>query len=188
MKLFFSFLLIVLITVTASSQTKLPYYEIPAAAAEYTAGAVASRIIDGLGFRYYWATEGITEKDLAFKPTSESRTSAETIDHILGLSQVTLNAVLKKPNGKKETEMTFLQKRKKTLENLKKASDVLKVSEDISQYKIIFGKKEYPFWNALNGPISDATWHVGQIVSFRRSSGNPISKGIQFLSGKVKKQ
>ena len=187
MKLFFPSILIILMTSTTNAQTKLPYYEIPEAATEYTAGSVASRIIDGLGFRYYWATEGLTIKDLDFKPNKESRTSLETIDHILGLSQVSLNAMLKKPNGEKQPEMTFAEKRKKTLENLKQASDILKVSKDVSQYKIIFGKKEFPFWNTLNGPISDATWHVGQIVSFRRSSGNPISKGIQFLTGTVKK-
>ena len=176
-----------LMIAVTKAQTKLPYYEIPEAATEYTAGAVASRMVDGLGFRYYWATEGLTVKDLIFKPSKGARTSEETIDHILGLSQVTLNAVLKKPNGDKQPEMTFAEKRKKTLENLKQASDILRISKDVSQYKIIFGEKEFQFWNALNGPISDATWHVGQIVSFRRSSGNPISKEIQFLTGKVKK-
>ena len=187
MKTLFSFLIIILMTTTVNSQSKLPYYEIPESATEFTAGAVASRMVDGLGFRYYWATEGLIEKDLGFKPNKESRTTLETIDHILGLSQVTLNAVLNKPNGEKQPEMTFAEKRKKTLENLQKASEILRVSKDVSQYKIIFGEKEFPFWNAINGPIADATWHVGQIVSFRRSSGNPISKGIQFLTGTVKK-
>ncbi|MBL4904447.1 MAG: hypothetical protein JKZ00_00090, partial [Flavobacteriaceae bacterium] len=55
------------------------YYEIPPAPKEYTAGTVASRMVDGLGFRYYWATEGLTEKDLAFRPNSEARTTLETI-------------------------------------------------------------------------------------------------------------
>lgn len=162
---------------------QLPYYKIPEASKEYTAGTTAARSVDGLGFRYYWATEGLTEKDLEFQPSKEARTTSETIDHILGLSQVILNAVLNKPNGQSQPEMTFSEKRKKTLENLKKASDILRESNDLSQYKMIFGTIEFPFWNVVNGPISDATWHVGQVVSFRRSSGNPLPKGVNVLTG-----
>lgn len=186
MKLFFSSLLMVLMITTVNSQSKLPYYEIPKTAKEFTAGTIASRMVDGLGFRYYWATEGLVEKDLIFRPNKEVRTTEETIDHILGLSQVTLNAVLNKPNGKKQPEMTFTEKRKKTLDNLKQASDILRKSKDLSKYKIIFGEKKYPFWNVINGPIADATWHVGQIVSFRRSSGNPFPKGVSLLTGTIK--
>ncbi|HNP07210.1 MAG TPA: hypothetical protein PKN99_06270 [Cyclobacteriaceae bacterium] len=46
-------------------------------------------------------------------------------------------------------------------------------------------KTEYPFWNLLNGPIADAIWHVGQVVSFRRSSGNPINSKAEVLLGKL---
>jgi hypothetical protein len=178
---------IVLTTVCAiNAQGKLPYYQIPEAAKEFTPGTTASRMIDGLGFRYYWATEGLTEKDLAFKPNEEARTTLETIDHILGLSQVIVNATLKKPNEGKQPKMTFVEKRKKTLNNLLQASNILRESKDISQYKMIFGKTEFPFWNAINGPIADAIWHTGQVVSFRRSSGNPFPKGVSVLRG-VKK-
>lgn len=165
----------------------LTYYEIPESTENYSAGAVASRMIDGLGFRFYWASEGLTEKDLQFKPTPESRTSGEKIDHILGLSQVILNAAEKKPNGAKQPEMSFAEKRVKILNNLKKASDILKTQTDLTEFKIIFGDKEYPFWNAINGPIADALWHCGQIVSFRRSSGNPFPKGVSVFTGKVRK-
>jgi hypothetical protein len=180
--------IIVLLTIffTMNAQEKLPYYEIPEAAKTFTPGTVASRMIDGLGFRYYWATEGLTGKDLAFKPNAAARSSEETINHILGLSQVILNATLKVANGAKKIEMTFAEKRKKTLENLQQAGKILKESKDIAQYKMIFGEKEFPFWNAINGPIADAIWHVGQVVSFRRSSGNPINPKINHLSGTIK--
>ncbi len=162
------------------------YYEIPAAAKEFTPGTVASRMVDGLGFRYYWATHGLTAKDLSFKPNAEARTTAETIDHILGLSQVIVNSTLKVANGAKQPEMTFEQKRKKTLANLQKASEILRKSKDISEFKIIFGKTEFPFWNQINGPIADALWHTGQVVSFRRSSGNPFPAGVSVLRGTKK--
>lgn len=165
----------------------LPYYEIPEPAKEYTSGSVASRMIDGLGFRYYWATEGLTEKDLAYQPNKDSRTTGQTIDHILGLSQVIVNAAYNKPNGEEQPEMTFAQKRRKTLLNLKEASDILKGKTDLSEFKIIFGKNEFPFWNNINGPIADAIWHSGQIASFRRSSGNPFPKGVSVFTGKVRK-
>jgi hypothetical protein len=44
-------------------------------------------------------------------------------------------------------------------------------------------KQEFPFWNLINGPIADAIWHVGQVVSFRRSSGNPLPQGVNVLTG-----
>lgn len=167
-----------------AQDSKLPYYEIPEAAEEYTAGTVASRMVDGLGFRYYWATEGLRPEDLSFRPNKEARTTEQTIDHILGLSQVILNATLKVANGTPQPKMTFAEKRKKTLENLEKASKILRESKDLSEFKIIFGKTEFPFWNNINGPIADALWHTGQVVSFRRSSGNPFPKGVSVLTGK----
>ena len=176
-------ILIITTVFTMNSQEKLPYYEIPEAPKEYIAGTTAGRMVDGLGFRYYWATEGLTEKDLKFRPTEEARSTGETIDHILSLSQVILNATLKVANGAKQPEMRFAEKRKKTLENILQASNILKESDDISQYKIIFGETQLPFWNAINGPISDALWHTGQVASFRRSSGNPFPKGVSVLKG-----
>ncbi|TVZ55427.1 hypothetical protein OD91_0675 [Lutibacter sp. Hel_I_33_5] len=186
--LFFSILFIGIMT-TINSQTKLPYYEIPEAPKEFTAGSVASRMVDGLGFRYYWATEGLTEKDLKFQPNKDARTTKETLKHIYDLTTVIINAVLEKPNtGKKVPEMSFSEMRKNTLLNIEKSSAILRDSKDISKYKIIFIRGEkttaYPFWNQINGPISDAIWHVGQVVSFRRSSGNPFPKGVSVLRGK----
>ena len=172
----------------------LPYYEIPNSPEKYTPETVVIRMIDGLGFRFYWATEGLRPQDLSFKPNSEARTTEETIDHILGLSYVILNAIQKKVNtksGEETSPLTFEMKRRLTLENLKTASDLLKNSKgNLEDYKIIFknGDKitEYPFWNLINGPIEDAVWHVGQVVSFRRSSGNPFNSKASVLTGKLR--
>lgn len=173
--------------ISANSQNKLPYHQIPEAPKEFTAGSVVSRMIDGLGFRYYWATEGLRAEDLAFKPSKEARTTEETIDHILGLSQVILNSSLGVANEKPQPKMTYEEKRKKTLNNLKKASEIFLKAEDLSKFSIVFKRgentTEFPFWNQINGPISDALWHVGQVVSFRRSSGNPFPKGVSVLRG-----
>ncbi len=82
---------------TAVKSDSLPYYEIPPYPDSFTAENVVARMVDGLGFRFYWATEGLRPEDLAFKPSTEARTSEETIDHILGLSAIVLNAVKNNP-------------------------------------------------------------------------------------------
>ena len=172
-------------------EEQLPYYEIPEYPEKYTAGTVAARMVDGLGFRYYWATEGLRDEDLSFKPNDDARTTAETIDHLYGLSRVIVNSTLKKPNIRiEELEMTFAEKRKKTLENIKTAADILRESPNLDEFKIVFqrdnGSSEYPFWNNLNGPIGDALWHCGQVVLLRRSSGNPFNSKASGFSGKLR--
>ena len=169
-------------------EKELPYYEIPEYPESYSAGAVTARMLDGLGFRYYWASEGLRAEDLVLRPNDMARTSGETIDHIYGLSKVIVNATLKKSNGgnNEEGNMAFEEKRKQTLINIKTAADILRTSEDISQFKLIFGEREFPFWNNINGPIEDAIWHCGQVVLLRRSSGNPFNSKASLFSGKVK--
>lgn len=185
--------LLFIITGLATAQD-LPYRQIPDYPTEYTAATVAARMVDGLGFRYYWATEGLRAEDINFSPDGDGRTSLETLVHIYDLTNVLLNAVTKKVNmtGASKPELPFTELRRRTLENLKAASEKLKASseQELNDYKIIFknGDKvtEYPFWNQLNGPIADALWHVGQVVSFRRSSGNPFNTKANVLTGKVR--
>ena len=179
-----------LLTLEMSAQDKPYYYEIPTSPEHFTAAAVAARMVDGLGFRYFWATEGLREEDLDYRPTEASRSTFETLRHIEGLSNVLLNAVSKKPNsGGNGTEgMTFNELRSLTLDHIQKASDKLKAEEaDLADFPMIFQRgdntSEYPFWNVINGPLADALWHVGQVVSFRRSSGNPFPSGVSVLRG-----
>ncbi|MEP1094308.1 MAG: hypothetical protein ABJG78_04325 [Cyclobacteriaceae bacterium] len=171
------------------------YYQIPDCPESYSAGTVAARVVDGLGFRYFHATAGLTEENLSYKPSEEARTMSETIDHILGLTRTTLNAVLKQPTdfSIEQPVLTFEEKRLKTLENIRRTSEILKNSsaEDMESYLVIFlsrngNRTEYPFWNQLNGPIADAVWHVGQVVTFRRSAGNPFNSNVSVLRGKVR--
>ena len=187
---FLSILTICLLGLSAKGQNQSYFYQIPAYPESYTAATVAARMVDGLGFRYYWATEGLTEKDLAFKPGDSSRTSLETLDHILSLTQILVNAVNKKPTVSQPPppKMDFHQIREKTLMNLEEASKILKTDQAVlDSLPMIFQNPsrttEFPFWNLINGPIADALWHVGQVVSFRRSSGNPFPAGVSVLQG-----
>ena len=170
----------------------LPYAEIPEYPASYTAGSVAARMIDGLGFRYYWATEGLRKEDLAYSPSEKGRTCGETIDHLYGLSNVIVNATTKTSNDSSlpKTELTYEEKRKKTLQNFKKASEILNESTDLTEFMLVFksekGSSEYPFWNNINGPIADAIWHTGQVVLLRRASGNPFNSKVSVFNGKLR--
>jgi len=82
-----AFLLLTCISVCAQNNpnmtTPLPFREIPAYPESYSAESVVARMIDGLGFRFYWATEGLRPEDLAFRPTPESRSSDTTGESVL---------------------------------------------------------------------------------------------------------
>ena len=172
---------------------ELPYRQIPDYPDSYTPENVAARVIDGLGYRYFWATEGLTGKDLEYRPGNGGRSTHETIDHIYGLSLTILNASMNQANvfPRENPDRTFEETRRMTLDNFNKASQVLKDSKTntMKDLKVIFksvdNTSEYPYWNILNGPILDAVYHTGQLVSFRRSSGNPINPNVRVFLGKT---
>ena len=189
-----TFLFFLVCIISAAQDKTLHYYEIPQHPEKFTAGTVASRMVDGLGFRYYWATDGLRPQDLAFEPNKDSRTVEETITHIYELCQIIVNTTTKTQNmsGTEKPKLSFSEMRRQTLENLKVASERLRIATDseMNEFKIVFkretGTTEFPFWNNINGPIADALWHVGQVVSFRRSSGNPFSDKVNVFTGKVR--
>ncbi|WP_194768511.1 hypothetical protein [Tamlana sp. I1] len=178
------FVFMVVFNVNAQDMTEaqLPFYEIPEAPESYTAGTVAARMVDGLGFRYFWASEGLTDKDLSMKASESGRTSAETIEHIYGLSKFIRNQIVVDNKDLNKEELSFEAKRKQTLLNLKMVSDVLRNTEKPFNLE----NTDVPFWNIVNGPIADALWHCGQIVMLRRASGNPFNSKVNVFSGKLK--
>ncbi len=189
-------LFIFLISISANAQDvksgQLPYYEMPETSEKYTAGSTAARMIDGLGFRYYWATQGLRAEDLSYEPGNRVRSSSQIIDHIYDLSKVIVNAATKTVNDRTVVEkkkLTFEEKRKRTLVNFRKASEIIGASDDLSAFTIVFksenGERSYPFWNNINGPIADAIWHAGQVALLRRASGNPFNGKANVFTGKV---
>lgn len=169
------------------SQDSIPYREMPDYPENYTAGSMASRMIDGLGFRFYWATEGLREEDLAFRPNEASRSTDETIDHMLSMIHgITKN--LSKFDKPELAEFTFEEKRAHILVELKTISYILlnSTDKDFKSYNIKLGNgEELPFWHYVNGQIEDCIWHCGQIASFRRMSGNPFSSKVNLFRGTV---
>ena len=182
-----------LLTIDAQNNMKeeLPYREIPDVNVEFTSGTVLARMIDGLGFRFYWTTEDLRDEDLNYKPSADARTTAETIDHIYGLTKVIYNSAIGDANSNTEKEeLSFEEKRKRTLVMLEKAANIFRNTEDLNTHSIVFKRgdktSEYPMWNQINGPIADALWHCGQVVSFRRASGNPYNSKASLFTGKLR--
>ena len=173
---------------------ELPYKEIPDYPSNYASGNVVSRMIDGLGFRYYWATEGLTDKDLSYQPSEGGRTAMQTLTHIFSLSQ----SILMTNKGEHIIrsddlpDYSFDELRKMTLSNLKQASDMVlgKDIDALQELIIVFQQgentSEFPYWNMINGMITDCIHHTGQVVLMRRASGNPQNPNVNVFLGKTK--
>ena len=55
----------------------LPYETFPSAPELVDGPGVLARLVDSMGFRYRWATEGLGEPDLAFRPVEGAMTLGE---------------------------------------------------------------------------------------------------------------
>lgn len=184
------FFLIIIFSFQTMAQD-LPFSSLPEAPKEFTATNSISRMIQGLGFRYYWATEGLRPTDLEYRPTVEAQSTLGTLQHIYSLSKTILNAAQNQPSMRPEPPAPedFSTLRTATLHQLQKASRLFLDTKDVAlqELQIIFDREgeqsRFPLWNLINGPIADALYHTGQVVSFRRSSGNPIPKGVNVFLG-----
>lgn len=170
----------------------LPFSKINNDLTSYEPGNIVARLIDGLGYRYFWATDGLTIDNLEYRPCGSGKSTFETLQHIYSLSETVWLVSEKKPNIRpyESVNLTFQEMRSATLLNLEKArANFLNVGiDEIEAYTVIFQfpdkVAEFPFWNFINGQIMDAIYHVGQIVLMRRASGNPISEKVRVFYGK----
>ncbi|PPK85427.1 hypothetical protein CLV84_2324 [Neolewinella xylanilytica] len=187
-------LLCLLATLPCRGQTdSLPYAEIADYPADYSAGNVLARMIDALGFRYYWATEGLKEQDLAYRPSEDARSGYETIEHVYGLSEMIRSV----PRGDTMVRpedleaISFAELREETLRRLAESSALYRgmSSEALADQRVMFSYdgtySEHPLWNLINGPLADAIYHTGQLVTLRRSSGNPADSRVNHFLGKL---
>jgi hypothetical protein len=166
----------------------MSYHNIPDYPATVTASNVLVRMIDGLGFRYYWATEGLTENEMQFRPHEISMSLIELLDHIHHLMNVS-NRMLQGLENEKTPAIGLLQPvRSSTLKLIESISARVgnMSSEELAAAKFRrTDGTEFPFWHLLNGPVADALTHVGQINSWRRMAGNPAPKTDVFLGRAV---
>lgn len=152
------------------------YHRIPEFPKEVSATAILTRMFDGLGFRFNWATHGLSEPDYQFRPSPDSMSIHEVTHHVWGLVNwvsISLTGVsYPLPNESeafREAALGIIHDLHVSLESM---------SDEELSGKEIEGK---PFWYMINGPISDALTHVGQINSFRRLAGNPTPGANVFI-------
>jgi hypothetical protein len=159
------------------------YYRIPDYPDRFSGTAVLARMLDGLGFRFYWATEGLRPEDYAFRPAADTMSIGELVTHVWDLvnwvSTMTLNRPYPKPVDAPAARTEAL----KIIHDLREAMLAMS-DEDLGKLRI----RDKPFWNAINGPLSDALTHTGQINSFRRLAGNPVAGANVFLGEPPKKK
>ncbi len=86
MKPAYSLTLLFFVSSFAMAQA-LPFSQIPEAPKQLTPSTTLLRMVQGLGFRYYWATEGLRKEDLDYRPSQEASSSLETLQHLYVLSK-----------------------------------------------------------------------------------------------------
>lgn len=174
---------------TTKLEANLPFSEISEYPTEFSQANIVSRMIEGLGYRYYWATKSLTEKDLNYKSSDDARSTLQIMEHIYSLTEMISSSFKNNEFEFTLVKGTYNELREKTLLNLKYIQGELKSNPDFSQLSLRFErggtKMEFPFWNQINGPISDALWHCGQVVMNRRASGNPLQSGVNVFIGKT---
>jgi hypothetical protein len=141
------------------------------------AQAVLARLIDGLGFRFYWATEGLTQQDYDFSPGQGCMGIGELVSHIWGLANWVCLSTCGQEEGRPQEVRLQRAHALKLLHRLR--TYVAALSTEELEAITIDG---WPVWHAINGPLSDALTHVGQINSFRRLAGNPTPRGYSVFT------
>ncbi|MFX1512979.1 MAG: hypothetical protein ACFFCQ_10360 [Promethearchaeota archaeon] len=132
--------------------------------------AIVTRLIDGLGYRFFWATEGLRDTDYEYSPSSDCMSIGKLIKHIWGLTNWIYLSIFGYGNNK-DRPADISKQRDHVLQILYKLRNHFNKlgKEELSSITI----EGLPFWHIINGPLSDALTHCGQINSFRRLAGNP---------------
>ncbi len=150
-----------------------------------TGSAVLVRLVEGTGFRFTWATEGLRETDLTCRPTPQTMSIAELAAHVCDLVTWVAIAAGAVPADTKppDSPPPFASVRQRVLEVLALLRARLADMSDGEIGAIRIGSRAGPVpWpHIVNGPLADALTHIGQINVIRRWSGNPAPKANVFL-------
>ena len=155
----------------------LPYNTIPDYPADMNASNIMLRLVDSIGFRYRWATEGLREEDMQFQACDSSMDMLALMKHVNWLLNVS-EAYITGKDMVPVKDVGLEERRKETLATVIRMREALSELDDEylakRMYKPPWREGEYPIWTLINGPLSDSLTHVGQIASWRRIHGNPI--------------
>jgi hypothetical protein len=151
------------------------FYEIPDYPESVSGTSVLVRLLDGLGFRFRWSTEGLSENDYEFRPAPDCMSIEELVRHIWGLVNWVCQST-QSERFKNQDDITLVRKSVLEMTHALKETLLSMSDEELAAIQI----RELPFWHIVNGPVADALTHVGQINSFRRLAGNPTPKANVF--------
>lgn len=157
-------------------KTELPFREIGEYPDSITGPNMIVRMFDGLGFRFYWATEDLLIKDFVFQSTPDGKSIRDILDHVWGLVNWMSIHVLQLKNKRPEDHYDLRNNILLIIEKLR--DEFAKMVEKKLETIQIENK---PFWHLINGPIEDAVSHIGQINILRRMAGNPPAELNPFL-------
>lgn len=160
---------------------------IPAPPDNITPGAILARLVDGLAFRYYWATEGLRPEDAAFRVCEGSLTILEVMQHLWRLLSFAHHCAAPGSSAPGDPPGDMQTVRNETLGVLQAMRETFLNMSEKELGAVVIRRKNvdgaFPFWNLISGPLADALTHVGQINSWRRANGNPVRK-VNYLAGK----
>ena len=136
---------------------------------ELSASNAIARLIDGLGYRLYWALYGLQEQECEYTVCDGAQSIRDILWHILGLvnwvyMHVYGHQMTRKPSIIDQGIDTLL-----ALEELRQTFLEMDDAE-LTGYKL----EDRSFWSYINMPLSDALHHVGQVSILRRAAGNPV--------------
>jgi hypothetical protein len=152
------------------------FHRIPPCPDSISGTTVLVRLLDGLGFRFRWSTEGLSDNDYGFRPAPDCMSIGELVRHVWGLvNWVCLSMGI--DEYKRGDDIVLI--RGSVLKMIYALREALGSMSDEDMRGITIEGR--PFWHIINGPISDALTHVGQINSFRRLAGNPTPKANVFV-------
>lgn len=152
---------------------QLPYHIKPNYPKKMTTGIVMARMIDELGYKYYWATDSLLNDEL-----SHSFHSSNLPRLLLrGVYQMSENIITYtsensiKPELNPE-EMSFEDLRKNTLFNLKEVSHILINNR---------GASRFLNWNPFIKSVAYFDTYCDQIILFRENIGKPFNLKDDFI-------
>ena len=165
---------------------------LPPAPSELDGPGVLARLVDGMGFRYRWATEGLLAEELSFRPCAGAQTLGEVLGHMNLLLRWVQGSVSRTLDGEPEgidggvpvAPEAWEDLRADTRARLLDLRGVFANADplDLARVTITGSPAKGPesFWCVINGPLADFLTHVGQVSSWRRMAGNPAPRADVF--------
>jgi len=153
----------------------MDYHRIDEYPESVSAAAVIVRLLDGLGFRFFWATYELDGSDYEFTTAKGKNSIGWIVSHIWGL----MNWIYISITGEKaKRPPSIIDQRNHSLDLIRMIREIITrmSDEQLAEVRI----EGLPFWHIINGPVSDALGHVGQINMARRLMGKPTPEANVF--------